>query len=151
MNFRSIIAWRAVAIGAIVVAGSAVAFTLPAAAETVVKVELWDKQDGTQGMRLSTNEVKAGEVTFEITNTSTIMEHEFLYVKTDLTADEFPMKDEGAKVAERKLDDVEEFGDIEEGDSDSWTVDLTPGNYVLFCNEEGHFAAGMHTTLTVLP
>ncbi|HLZ47335.1 MAG TPA: hypothetical protein VKR80_01640 [Candidatus Limnocylindria bacterium] len=29
-------------------------------------------------------------------------------------------------------------------------LDLTPGNYVLICNEPGHFAAGMHLQLTVL-
>ena len=51
----------------------------------------------------------AGKVTFEITNSSTTQEHEFLFVKTDMTPDQFPMKDEGARVDEGKLQGFEEL------------------------------------------
>jgi len=123
----------------------------PARADSTVQVELWDQPDGTQGINLSTDEVKAGKVTFEITNSSHVMEHEFLIVKTDMGAEHFPMKSAGAKVDESKLEGIDEYGDVEEGETESWTTELAPGQYVLFCNEEGHFAAGMHTTFTVTP
>ena len=144
---------RATALGGLLTLGLAMAFAMsaPVAAADQLKVDLWDKPDGTQGMTLSATEVKAGKVTFEITNSSTTQEHEFLFVKTDMTPDQLPMKDEGAWVDEGKLQGFEEFGDIEEGDTKTWTAELTSGRYVLFCNEEGHFGAGMYATLTVTP
>jgi uncharacterized cupredoxin-like copper-binding protein len=129
----------------------AMAVSRPAAADETVKVDMWDKPDWTQGIDVSTDSVKAGKVTFEITNASKTLGHEFLIVKTDMAADMFPLKDEGAKVDESKLEGIEEAGDVEKGEVISWTVDLTPGTYMLFCNEKGHFKAGMHTMLTVTP
>lgn len=118
-------------------------------ADTTVKVELWDKSDGTQGINLSTDDVKAGPVTFEVTNSSKNKAHEIIIVKTDMTFDQFPMKDNGTRVDEDKLEGMEEFGDVEEGETNSWTTELTPGRYVLFCNLRGHFPAGMRTTFMV--
>lgn len=135
----------ALALGATLMLGN------PAAADSTVKVELWNKSDGTQGMTLSAAEIKAGKVTFEITNSSTDMEHEFLIVKTDMTPDQLPVKDDGAKVDEGKLQGFDEFGDVEKGETKTWETEVTPGTYILFCNEEGHFKAGMYATLTVTP
>ncbi len=125
------------------------AISAPVLADATVKVELWDKSDGSQGINLSTAEVKAGMVTFEITNSSKSKEHEFLIIKTDMTFDQFPMKDSGSRVDESKLEGIDEFGDVEEGETKNWTTELTPGRYVLFCNERGHFPAGMRTTFMV--
>jgi uncharacterized cupredoxin-like copper-binding protein len=126
-----------------------VAASAPASADETVKVALWNKQDGSQGIDLSTDTVKAGKVAFVITNASKDMEHEFLIVPTDMTFGQFPMKDAGAKVDEGKLKGVDEFGDVEEGETKTWNTELKPGRYVLFCNEEGHFKAGMETILNV--
>lgn len=127
------------------------ALSAPVLADTSVKVELWDKADGSQGIKLSTSEVKAGPVTFVVTNSSKKLEHEFMILKTDMTADQFPVKSKGSKVDEDKLDGMHEFGDVEEGETETWSTELTPGRWVLFCNETGHFKAGMHTTLMVTP
>jgi uncharacterized cupredoxin-like copper-binding protein len=125
---------------------------VPAAAATTVKVEMWDKPDGSQGMDLSADTVKAGEVTFEVSNVSkNDEEHEFLIAKTDLGADQLPMTQAGDRVDESQLPGVEELGDLEPGESGQLTLDLTPGKYLLFCNEEGHFEAGMYAYLTVEP
>jgi uncharacterized cupredoxin-like copper-binding protein len=144
---------RASAFGGSAALGLAAALAMcgPAAADSTLKVELWDKNDGSQGMKLSAAEVKAGKVALEITNSSANMEHEFLVFKTDMTPEQFPMMDDGARVDEGKLQGFQEFGDIEEGQTKSWETELTPGNYILFCNEEGHFKAGMYAKLTVTP
>jgi uncharacterized cupredoxin-like copper-binding protein len=68
-----------------------------------------------------------------------------------MTPEQFPVMDDGARVDEGKLQGFQEFGDIEEGHTKSWEIELTPGNYILFCNEEGHFKAGMYAKLTVTP
>jgi uncharacterized cupredoxin-like copper-binding protein len=125
---------------------------LPAAADATVKVDMWDKPDGSQGMDLSVATVPAGKVTFEVANVSkNEEEHEFLIAKTDLAPDQLPMTQAGARVDESKLSGLEELGDLEPGKSGKLTLDLTPGKYLLFCNEEGHFAAGMYAYLTVEP
>jgi len=52
-------------------------------------------------------------------------------------------------VDERKLRGVKELGDLEPGKSGTLTLDLKPVHYVVFCNQPGHFAHGMHAELAV--
>ena len=132
-------------------AGLMLALSLPASAAQIVKVELWNKQDGSQGVTLTPAEVKAGEVTFEIVNKSTNLEHEFLLYKTEQPADAMPMNQDGDRIDEGKIAGFEEAGDLPEGGNKSWTTKLAPGHYMAFCNEQGHYLAGMHTVLTVTP
>ncbi|WP_395020152.1 hypothetical protein [Dongia sp.] len=140
------------AAGILLAATTVVASATGAAAATApVKVELWNKADGSQGMTLSTDHAKAGKVAFEVKNSSTSMVHEFLIWKTDLAFDKFPKDpDNPAKVDEDKLKGVEELSsDLDPGKSGSLTMDLKPGRYVVFCNQPGHFDAGMHLAFTV--
>lgn len=107
---------------------------MPAAADTTVKVDMWDKPDGSQGMEVSAAKVTAGKVTFEVSNVSkNDEEHEFLIAKTDLAPDQLPMTEAEARIDESKLSGLEELGDLEPGESGTLTVDLTPGKYLLFC------------------
>jgi uncharacterized cupredoxin-like copper-binding protein len=123
-----------------------------AAADTTVKIEMWDKSDGSQGMDVSPAKVKAGTVSFEVSNVSkNDEEHEFLISRTDLAPHKLSMTAGGARLEESKLPDVEELGDLHPGESGTLSVDLVPGTYLLFCNEEGHFGAGMFAYLTVEP
>lgn len=92
--------------------------------------------------------VPAGRVTFEIANTGTIG-HEFLVVKTDIApggipveGDHFPEDAEGITV-------IDEIGEFPAGETQSLVLTLEPGSYQLVCNLPAHYAAGMHTALTV--
>jgi uncharacterized cupredoxin-like copper-binding protein len=91
--------------------------------------------------------VRAGTVTFTVKNTGAAT-HELVVLRTDLADDQLqPNPDEAGKVEEDG--GLGESGDLAPGTTGTFTLTLTPGHYVLICNEPGHYAAGMHTTLTV--
>jgi uncharacterized cupredoxin-like copper-binding protein len=98
------------------------------------------------GIGLEEASTPAGSTTFDITNDGPST-HEFVVFKTDLAEDALPV--DGSTVAEADLDLVDEAEDIAPGVSASLTVDLEPGSYVVICNVEGHYTAGMHAALTV--
>jgi uncharacterized cupredoxin-like copper-binding protein len=137
----------------IVLAGmTACAVALPALADGgQVTVDLVNKVDGSEIMTLNTDHVKAGSVDFEVKNSSTNMVHEFLIVKTDMTFDQFPIDPQDpSKVDENKLAGVKELNtDLDPGKAGKLVIDLTPGRYVVFCNQPGHFAGGMRQVFTV--
>src|SRR5215468_595207 len=122
-----------------------------AASAQVVNAELQQKPDGSQGIMLSTDEVKPGMVTFNVKNTSADMDHNLLLVKTDLAPADFPMDAAGRRVEEEKFKGIEKLGDLHPHEKRSTTIKLTAGKYILFCNEPGHFKEGMVTSFTVAP
>jgi len=107
----------------------------------------------TYSIELSSPTVKAGEVTFHITNVAADQLHEFVIFKTDLPEDQLPLNadgnvdEEGAGVTH--IDEVEDV-DMNGGVKDL-VVTLEPGRYVLLCNlaENNHYAHGMHVVFTV--
>jgi uncharacterized cupredoxin-like copper-binding protein len=139
--------------GTLLAASLLCAFAIPAVAAgpTVVNAELWNKPDGAQGVTLSSDHIKPGKVLFKVKNISTDEDHELLLVKTDLAPDALPMDADGVRVEEDKLKDLKELGDVHPGKSRSTTLSLKAGKYLLFCNEAGHFKAGMYMTFTVAP
>ncbi len=98
------------------------------------------------GIALEETSTPAGSITFDITNDGPST-HEFVVFKTDLAEDALPV--DGSTVTEESLDLVDEAEDIAPGVGTSLTVDLEPGSYVVICNIEGHYTAGMHAALTV--
>lgn len=98
------------------------------------------------GISLEEASTPAGSVTFDITNDGPST-HELVVFKTDLAADALPV--DGSTVTEDGLDLVDEVEDIAPGVGTTLTVDLQPGSYVVVCNIEGHYGAGMHAPLTV--
>jgi uncharacterized cupredoxin-like copper-binding protein len=100
----------------------------------------------------------AGSVTFDVTNASTSLQHEFVVVKTDLGADNLPTKEDGS--FDEAGEGVEVIGEVEEldpGGTDSATFDLAAGSYVLICNivvtdggtTTSHYQSGMRIDFTV--
>jgi uncharacterized cupredoxin-like copper-binding protein len=118
---------------------------------SVVQVAMTNKPDGHQIMILSRNPVHSGPVFFKVKNQSPNSVHEFLAVRTDLDPTSFPMAEGGTRVDESKLSGIKELGDLEPGKSGHMQMNLSPGRYVLFCNQPGHFMAGMFATLNVTP
>lgn len=117
------------------------------------KVTLSDKA-GAMLLASSKSELKAGVVTFDVTNNaSSSMQHEMLVIK--LTADQIanpdslPYNKEEMKVFEDKVQDFGEVSELDPGQSGSLTVNLTPGKYMLLCNIATHYKGNMYALVTV--
>lgn len=108
----------------------------------------------TYSLKISTNTVNRGKVTFHVMNTATDQKHEFVIFKTDLPEDQLPLVADGTKVDEEGagVTHIDEVPDMEPGAVQDLTVDLEPGNYVLICNMTEnaiHYMRGMHVAFTV--
>ncbi|HEX7329837.1 MAG TPA: copper resistance protein [Casimicrobiaceae bacterium] len=92
--------------------------------------------------------IKAGPVTLRAINRSKTLVHEVL-VLHDPGKKPLPYDSAKQEVDEHRIHSLGEVGDLAPGHSGTLNLDLTPGSYLLFCNEQGHYAEGMKTTLTV--
>lgn len=99
---------------------------------------------------LSSNTAKAGDVTFDITNKSASLPHEFVVLQTDLPAGSLPIEADN-RIAEDEYKDMGEQGDLPAGQTAVLKLNLPAGHYVVVCNIEGHYKAGMHADFTVTP
>lgn len=140
--------------------------SMPAiAGGTVVDVSLWDNPDqemtmglgyamggdqslANMGVRASTTEVPAGSVTFKVTNDSKDIEHEMVVAPVE-SGTPLPYNADIERVIEDEVDNLGEVSELEPGQSGEVTLDMTPGEYILYCNVPQHYAAGMWTLLTV--
>jgi uncharacterized cupredoxin-like copper-binding protein len=101
----------------------------------------------------------AGSVTFDVTNDGPDDVHEFVVILTDLGPTELPTDADGAVEETGKgMEVIDEIEDIPVGETQSLTVDLAAGSYVIICNIlqeepdgtlEAHYSEGMRTTFTV--
>ena len=148
----------------------AVTLATPAsAASTVVKVKLWDKggemdMSKSMGMGMGMNadmtkapmgveankkSVKAGKVTFDVTNTSKETVHELIVTPAKSVDETLPYLNDENRVDEEHGSHLGEVSELDPGKSGSLTITMKPGLYVLYCNIPGHYMAGMWTTFTV--
>jgi uncharacterized cupredoxin-like copper-binding protein len=122
-------------------------------ADTVVNVLLQDATSGSNmtGMKMTVtpDSVKAGRVTIRATNQSLGLVHEVIVVRPPTNGTKLPYDDKTGRVIEKRINDVGDVSDLPPGKSGSLTLTLTPGNYLLICNQPNHYQAGMWTKLTV--
>jgi uncharacterized cupredoxin-like copper-binding protein len=141
----------------IVLGTVAVAMTpfMAEAATSVVNVQLDDRSAGgaltALGMKVDHREVKAGRVTFRVSNTSRSLVHEMMVVPVANEDPALPYDAKEDKVAEESIHSLGEVSDLRPGAKGTLTVQLKPGSYLLLCNQPGHYHAGMYSTLTVIP
>src|SRR5215510_12287265 len=88
-----------------------------AAAPATVQVSLTDKGMEAMAMVLSTAQAKAGSVTFQVSNKSESLVHEFIVVKTDAALSALPYNQEENEIKEDSLNSLGEVEDLNPGAS----------------------------------
>lgn len=134
--------------------------------QSMVSVTLWDqganaemKMDQGMGMggnhkmtnmglKIAQDTVKAGEVTFQVSNSSKDQVHEMIVVPYPADG-KLPYSAKDARFDEDAAKSLGEVSELDPGKTGSLTLHLKPGKYVLTCNVPNHFANGMWTVLTI--
>ena len=93
--------------------------------------------------------VKAGLVTFKVTNAAKDIEHEMVVVPIANMSTPLPYNDKENAVDEDAAHDLGEVSELAPGKSGELTIELKPGLYALICNIPGHYGAGMWRVLAV--
>lgn len=103
-----------------------------------------------------TDSTEAGEITFNVENVGPDDIHEFVIVKTELEPAALPTLPDGSMDETGEgVEVIDEIEDIPVGETQSLTVELEAGAYVLVCNiydeteQEAHYEQGMRTAFTV--
>ena len=118
-----------------------------------------DDVGGTYTMDASPSSIPAGSITFDVSNVGLIA-HEFMVVKLNdagMAADLTDLPTTAGEISETgtMVDGVGTIlGDLREVDlpadsSDSITLTLEAGEYMLLCNVATHYQLGMWSTFTV--
>ena len=95
--------------------------------------------------------VPAGKVTFHVTNADPSLTHEMLVVHAQGKSFALPYNFNVSRVIEDQINKPGEVPNIQPNSSGDVTLDLPAGRYVLLCNLVGHYEAGMHTLIDVVP
>jgi uncharacterized cupredoxin-like copper-binding protein len=138
----------------------------PALANSTVNVTLWDKGStapmvmdkgigmtadlapATMGVKLSTDTVPAGEITFNVTNSSQETVHEMV-VFPYKDGEQVPFSSQDAKINEDLAGHLGEVSELDPAKGGALKISLKPGKYILTCNIPGHYMNGMWAILTV--
>lgn len=101
------------------------------------------------GVKSDAKFVKAGQVTFQVKNSSKDIIHEMILSPVPADGKILPYLVDQFKVDEEAAGHLGEVAELDPGKTGALTVDLKPGKYVLFCNLPAHFMNGMWTEITV--
>lgn len=157
---------RPMAVAALVLVTSHLSAQAGQEEKSTVTVTLWDKGADAEmkmdmgmgmtgdhtmsnmGLKLSQASVRAGEVTFNVSNTSKDQIHEMIVVPYPASG-KMPYSDKDAKFDEDAAKSLGEVSELDPSKAGTLTLHLAPGKYVLTCNVPNHYANGMWTVLTV--
>jgi uncharacterized cupredoxin-like copper-binding protein len=131
---------------------AAAAPTLVFAAGTVINVKLQDTTTDSHipDMRivLDHSTVTAGPVTIRAANESKRLGHEVLVFHD--TSDPLPYNEVAGRLIEKQMSSLGEIADLDPGEAREKTFDLSPGTYLLLCNQANHLKSGMFARLKVV-
>jgi len=110
-----------------------------------------DPVNKTMGVTTDLPSIKAGDVTFDVTNTSRDMVHEMIVMPMAPGEKEVPYKTSDMRIDEDAAGAIGEVSELDPGHSGKLTLRLQPGIYMLVCNIPGHYVLGMWTHFKVTP
>ena len=116
--------------------------TAPSQGAAVVVTQL------SASLAASPRSVKAGEVTFKVNN-SGVEPSSFTVVKTQKAADGLPLKGDVANLSADGIDLIGQVTPLGAGATQSVTLKLNAGRYVLLSNAPGQYQAGVASAFTV--
>jgi uncharacterized cupredoxin-like copper-binding protein len=96
--------------------------------------------------------IHAGRVRFVVRNSGPSM-HEFNVVRTSLAAADLPKNAAGTVADTDPHPGFKHLGEVEGidiGQRKTLTLTLLPGDYVVYCNMDGHYEVGMAAKVTVV-
>ncbi|MGH6983892.1 MAG: hypothetical protein ACRED7_03860 [Stellaceae bacterium] len=114
-----------------------------------VKVTLNDQKGKAMTITLSQATAKAGPVSFEVTNASKNLVHEFLIAPWSGEITSLPYDAKEQAVEESKIRNLQGVEDMPADTRATILLNLPPGKYVVFCNQIGHYKMGMVAAFTV--
>ena len=120
-------------------------------ADTTIQVKLTGESHEKMGAELSQSTVPAGPTEFVVTNAAAKSGHEAVVIKLAHKGETLTVDPATDRVDEKKLKSLGEVSKLKPGQSGTLKVNLTPGDYMVFCNYKGHYTAGMWAPLTVTP
>lgn len=128
------------------------AMMAPAHADSIVKVELQDPTSEAHPtdmkLVLDHSVVAAGKITLHAINESKLLPHEVLVFADG--SDPLPYNENTGRLVEKQMKSLGEISDLGPGDTGEKTFTLTPGTYLLLCNQANHLKGGMFARLKVV-
>ena len=132
-------------------AATALLVSTAAYADTTITVKLTGESHEKMGAELSQSTVPAGSTEFVVTNAAAKSGHEAVVIKLKQKGETLKVDPATDRVDEKQLQSLGEVSKLKPGQSGTLKVNLTPGDYMVFCNYKGHYTAGMWAPLTVTP
>ena len=108
-----------------------------------------DMKTAVMSVEIDKKTVKAGVVTFKVTNSSKDTVHELIVSPINNADETLPYLNNESRVDEEHGSHLGEVSELNGGASGALTITLKPGMYALFCNIPNHYMDGMWTLLTV--
>jgi uncharacterized cupredoxin-like copper-binding protein len=119
-------------------------------ADGTIRVSLTGEKSGDKmGMKIDVDTVKAGNVTFVVTNDAKTTPHEMILVKLAAKGEQMPLDKVKHRINEKQINSLGEISNLKPGATGQLKAKVVPGDYLLICNMKGHYEAGMVATLTV--
>ena len=143
---------RIVAVGCLAAAIYVAEPVASASADAVVNIQLQDSTTSSDmkdmKMVLDRDTVPAGVVTLRAKNELTQLIHEVIVFPDN--GQPLPYNESSGKLLEKQMNSLGEVSDLKPGASGTRTYHLTPGTYLLICNQPMHLKAGMFARLKVV-
>lgn len=108
-----------------------------------------DMKTAKMGVNVNPMVVSRGTVKFNVTNLASTLVHEVILAEVNDGNELLAYDAAKNMVDEETIQTLGQVSEIAPSKSASFTLELKPGKYVLYCNYGGHFMAGMWTVMEV--